>query len=135
MQQEFQEFADEKAAEENRAAESVTDADSTDENRAVFLISKIPAGARIVTRTYAEIDEKTGRAQYRDYVGHVVGHETAKKETAQSGSPGSETLILLRDAAANGSRKEQIVRIRAEDIVRIKPIPERKTAMLPRLKP
>ena len=83
MQQEFQEFADEKAAEENRAAESVTDANSTDENRAVFLISKIPAGARIVARTYAEIDEKTGRAQYKDYVGHVVGHETAKKETGK----------------------------------------------------
>ena len=31
----------------------------------------IPAGARIVVRTYAGLDPHTGRQQYRDVVGHV----------------------------------------------------------------
>ncbi|WP_101671092.1 DUF6725 family protein [Bifidobacterium anseris] len=72
----------------------------------------IPAGARVVVRLYAGIDEHTGRMQYRDVVGHVRSWD-------------GTTLELTRDAAANGSRPAQDVSIRPEQIAILKPVPER----------
>ena len=60
----------------------------------------IPAGARIVVRTYAGLDPHTGRQQYRDVVGHVRSWD-------------GTTLEMTRDAAANGSRPAQDVSIDA----------------------
>lgn len=72
----------------------------------------IPAGARIVVRVLDGIDEIAGRPQYRDFVGHVRSWD-------------GRTLMMRRDAAANGSRPEQDVTIDAASIVRLKPVPER----------
>ncbi|MFD0705092.1 DUF6725 family protein [Alloscardovia venturai] len=78
-------------------------------------LAHIPQSSRIVIRTYAGRDDDTGRQLYRDFVGHVIQtHE--------------QFLILERDASANGKRAAQIVRINANDIVRLKPIPERPSA-------
>ncbi|PJM72615.1 hypothetical protein CS006_08560 [Bifidobacterium primatium] len=76
-------------------------------------IVHIPVGARLVVRTTAGTNEE-GREQYRDFVGHV---------TAWDGV----TLSLLRDESANGRRPAQLVDIKAADIVRFKPVPERPT--------
>lgn len=98
----------------------------------------IPVGARIVVRTYKiaqlgggeRLQTDTGRSQatdaseettngsaqkieYHDAIGHVISWD-------------GETLHLMRDAAANGSRPEQEMFINARTIVRLKPIPERK---------
>ena len=78
-------------------------------------LESIPVGARIVVRTADGIDSFTGRTQFRDFVGHVL-------ETQ------SDVLVLQRDAAANGSRPSQIVRIEISKIVRLKPIPPRANA-------
>lgn len=72
----------------------------------------IPAGARIVVRLYAGVDERTGRQQYRDVVGHVRSWD-------------GTTLEMTRDAAANGSRPAQDVSIDAASIAILKPVPER----------
>lgn len=72
----------------------------------------IPRSARIVVRTKAGIDPRTGRMTYRDYVGHVEQWD-------------GNTLEMTRDAAANGSRPEEQVSIGADRIVRLKPVPER----------
>ena len=72
----------------------------------------IPAGARIVVRTYAGLDPHTGRQQYRDVVGHV---------RAWAGT----TLEMTRAAAAIGSRPAQDVSIDAASIAILKPVPER----------
>ena len=72
----------------------------------------IPAGARIVVRTYAGLDPHTGRQQYRDVVGHVRSWD-------------GTTLEMTRDAAANGSRPAQDVSIDATSIAILKPVPER----------
>lgn len=82
------------------------------ENTMVRLPQTIPAGARIVIRTYAGVDERTGRRQYRDVVGHVRSWD-------------GTTLHMTRDAAANGSRPAQEVRIDAASIAILKPVPER----------
>lgn len=77
-------------------------------------LSTIPQGLRIVVR----IREKTGlenRDQYRDFVGHVL-------------SSTDDFIIMQRDASANGTRPSQIVTLRAHEIVRIKPVPERRTS-------
>ncbi|XOQ63747.1 MAG: DUF6725 domain-containing protein [Bifidobacterium crudilactis] len=76
------------------------------------LPSHIPAGARVVVRVRDGISTSDNRMKYRDYIGHVHYWD------------GTE-LDLMRDAAANGSRPQQRVWLRAETIVRIKPIPER----------
>lgn len=76
--------------------------------------STIPVGARVVVRVLDGIDSTTGRAQYRDFVGHVRSWD-------------GHTLAMTRDAAANGSRAQQDVTIAADTIVRLKPVPERRT--------
>lgn len=84
----------------------------------------IPVGARIVVRTYkiAQLgggerlqatDSSAQKIEYHDAIGHVISWD-------------GETLHLMRDAAANGSRPEQEMFINARTIVRLKPIPERK---------
>lgn len=75
----------------------------------------IPRGARIVVRTTAGTDPRTGRMTYRDYVGHVERWD-------------GSTLTMIRDAAANGSRPQEQVSIKADGIVRLKPVPERPRA-------
>jgi len=79
--------------------------------------NEIPAGARIVVRTCDGIDPTDHRMKFRDYVGHVRSWD-------------GQTLEMIRDAAANGSRPEQRVSIPADTIVTLKPVPER-----PRLNP
>lgn len=91
----------------------------------------IPVGARIVVRTYkiaqlgggetlqatdSSSQTTAGGAQkieYHDAIGHIISWD-------------GETLHLMRDAAANGSRPEQEMFIDARTIVRLKPVPERK---------
>lgn len=73
---------------------------------------EIPAGARIVVRTYEGVDPTDQRMKFRDFVGHVRSWD-------------GRTLELMRDAAANGSRPAHRVSIPADAIVTIKPIPER----------
>lgn len=77
------------------------------------LPKSIPTGARLMVRTLDGNDPRTGRQQFRDYIGHVR-------------SWNGETLSLTRDAAANGSRPAQEVNIPLGSIVALKPIPERK---------
>lgn len=72
----------------------------------------IPEGARVVVRAYDGVDGRTGRQQYRDYVGHVLSWD-------------GHVLELMRDATANGSRPEQHVSLAADGIARLKPVPER----------
>lgn len=74
--------------------------------------NEIPVGARIVVRTLEGVDPTDHRMQFRDYVGHVRSWDGQKLE-------------MTRDAAANGSRPEQRVTIPADEIVTIKPVPER----------
>lgn len=66
---------------------------------------EIPTGARIVVRVIEGVDPTDGRTKFRDYVGHVE-------------SWNGYTLDLMRDAAANGSRPAQRVRIEADTIAR-----------------
>ena len=54
---------------------------------------EIPAGARIVVRTYEGVDPADQRMKFRDFVGHVRSWD-------------GRTLELMRDAAANGSRPD-----------------------------
>lgn len=58
-------------------------------------------------------DSSAQKIEYHDAIGHVISWD-------------GETLHLMRDAAANGSRPEQEMFINARTIVRLKPIPERK---------
>ena len=60
---------------------------------------EIPAGARIVVRTYEGVDPADQRMKFRDFVGHVRSWD-------------GRTLELMRDAAANGSRPAHRVSIR-----------------------
>lgn len=78
------------------------------------LPKEIPAGSRIVVRVIEGVDPADGRTKFRDYVGHV---------TAWDGV----TLEMTRDAAANGSRPAQRIRIDADTIATLKPVPERPT--------
>ncbi|WEV66301.1 MULTISPECIES: DUF6725 family protein [unclassified Bifidobacterium] len=78
------------------------------------LPKSIPAGARLMVRTLDGRDERTGRQQFRDFLGHVRSWD-------------GKTLCITRDPAANGSRPAQDVDIPRERIVALKPIPERKT--------
>ncbi|EFG27265.1 protein [Scardovia inopinata] len=77
------------------------------------LPSQIPPGIRLVVRVRDGKDEYSGHQLYRDYLGHVQSWD-------------GKILILLRDAAAHGKRPEEEVSINAADIVRLKPIPERR---------
>lgn len=74
--------------------------------------NEIPVGARIVVRTLEGVDPTDHRMKFRDYVGHVRSWDGQKLE-------------MTRDAEANGSRPEQRVTIPADEIVTIKPVPER----------
>lgn len=87
-------------------------------SHAMPLPAVIPAGARVVVRTSLGVDPADGREKYRDFVGHVRSWD-------------GTTLELTRDAAANGSRPAEDVSIRATDIVRLKPVPERPTTARP----
>ena len=78
-----------------------------------MLSSHIPSGSRIVVRIADGIDERSGRRQYRDFIGHAVSWD------------GTE-LNLHRDASANGSRPAEDIVIPARIIVRMKPVPERR---------
>ena len=80
------------------------------------LPNRIPAGSRIVVRVSEGSDPADGRTKFRDYVGHVRSWD-------------GHMLELTRDAAANGSRPAQQVTIDASTIVRLKPVPERRTAL------
>lgn len=75
-------------------------------------VPAIPAGARVVVRTAIGVDPADGRMKFRDFVGHVRSWD-------------GTVLELTRDAAANGSRPAEDVRIDAHTIVRLKPVPER----------
>ncbi|WEV72899.1 DUF6725 family protein [Bifidobacterium sp. ESL0790] len=77
------------------------------------LPATIPQGARLMVRTLDGVDPRTGRQQYRDYIGHVRSWD-------------GETLAITRDPAANGSRPAQEVEITRDHIVALKPIPERR---------
>ena len=77
-----------------------------------MLPSHIPSGSRIVVRIADGIDERSGRRQYRDFIGHAVSWD------------GTE-LNLHRDASANGSRPAEDIVIPARIIVRMKPVPEK----------
>ena len=79
--------------------------------------NEIPVGARIVVRTLEGVDPTDHRMKFRDYVGHVRSWDGQKLE-------------MTRDAAANGSRPEQRVTIPADEIVTIKPVPERSMTLL-----
>ena len=72
----------------------------------------IPKGARVVARVFEGMDPTTHRPSLRDYVGHVVACN-------------ADTLDLIRDATANGSRPAERVSIPISSIVALKPIPER----------
>lgn len=74
--------------------------------------TRISIGSRVVVRLRAGIDSSTGRMQYRDRIGHIVSYD-------------GETLLLRRDAAANGSHPEETIAIPTELIHIMKPIPER----------
>ena len=78
------------------------------------LPKEIPAGSRVVVRVIEGVDPTDRRTKFRDYVGHV---------TSWDGS----TLEMVRDATANGSRPAQHVRIDADTIATLKPVPERHT--------
>lgn len=79
--------------------------------------NKIPSGSRIVVRTckVKKTSENTnhGKFEYFDVIGHVIDFDGI-------------TLHIMRDPAANGSRAAQEMYINASDIVRWKPIPERR---------
>ena len=80
------------------------------------LPQRIPAGTRIVVRTYKIIEEnndETQKIEYHDVIGHVLEWDGAM-------------LHLLRDPAANGTRAAEEMFIDANTIYRLKPIPERK---------
>ena len=76
------------------------------------LTPDIPKGTRVVARVFEGIDPDTHRPSLRDYVGHVVNCT-------------AHDLDLVRDAAANGSRPAEGVRIPISAIVALKHIPER----------
>ena len=77
--------------------------------------NEIPAGARIVVRTCEGVDPKDQRMKFRDYVGHVRSWD-------------GQTLEMTRDAAANGSRPEELqaaVNKALKELKAVKPVPER----------
>lgn len=74
----------------------------------------IPIGSRLVVRIGDGIDPHTERPVYRDIVGHVQSWD-------------GTTLLMHRDASANGRRPASDVTIDAASIVRLKPVPERRT--------
>lgn len=89
---------------------------NTSTPNSLTLPQQIPAGARIVVRTYKIIEDTHTHAQkieYHDAIGHVLEWDGI-------------TLHLLRDPAANGTRAAQEMFIDAKTIARLKPIPERK---------
>ncbi|RFD77317.1 hypothetical protein AXE73_01505 [Gardnerella vaginalis] len=80
-----------------------------------YKIAQLGGGERL-QETDGRSQETDGSAQkieYHDAIGHVISWD-------------GETLHLMRDAAANGSRPEQEMFIDARTIVRLKPVPERK---------
>lgn len=84
--------------------------------KSTTLPQQIPAGARIVVRTYIIIEDNndgTQKIEYHDAIGHVLEWDGI-------------ILHLLRDPAANGTRAAEEMFIDANTIYRLKPIPERK---------
>lgn len=80
-----------------------------------YKIAQLGGGERLQA-TDSSAQTTAGGAQkieYHDAIGHVISWD-------------GETLHLMRDAAANGSRPEQEMFIDARTIVRLKPVPERK---------
>lgn len=77
------------------------------------LPNEIPTGARIVVRTCDGIDPSDNRMKFRDYVGHVLSWD-------------GETLDMMRDATPDGRRPGQRVKINADSVVTLKPVPERR---------
>ncbi|MBM6698994.1 hypothetical protein H7U32_01350 [Bifidobacterium pullorum subsp. saeculare] len=78
----------------------------------MVLPKEIPAGSRVVVRVIEGVDPADGRTKFRDYVGHVTSWDGV-------------TLEMSRDASANGSRPAMNVRIDADTIATLKPVPER----------
>ena len=79
-----------------------------------YKIVQVGDGERLQTDGRSQADDASGqKIEYHDAIGHVISWD-------------GETLHLMRDAAANGSRPEQEMFIDARTIVRLKPIPERK---------
>ena len=84
--------------------------------KSTTLPQQIPAGARIVVRTYTIIEDNndgTQKIEYHDAIGHVLEWDGI-------------ILHLLRDPAANGTRAAEEMFIDAKTIYRLKPMPERK---------
>jgi hypothetical protein len=77
------------------------------------LPTSIPHGARVVVRTKAGVSELDGRMKYSDVLGHVQQWD-------------GRILHILRDPSRDGSRPPQELRIDAEEIVIIKPVPKRR---------
>ena len=79
-----------------------------------YKIAQLGDGERLQNDGSAQTTTGGGqKIEYHDAIGHVISWD-------------GETLHLMRDAAANGSRPEQEIFIDARTIVRLKPIPERK---------
>ncbi|KXA17666.1 hypothetical protein HMPREF3216_01027 [Gardnerella vaginalis] len=79
-----------------------------------YKIAQLGDGERLQTDGRSQETDGSGqKIEYHDAIGHVISWD-------------GETLHLMRDAAANGSRPEQEIFIDARTIVRLKPIPERK---------
>lgn len=79
----------------------------------------IPAGVRVSLSIEAGMDAVDHRMKYSHYVGHVL-------------SADGTTLILSRDAAADGSRPAETIRVPMTKIRALKPVPERGTRGLTR---
>lgn len=89
---------------------------NTQTRNSTTLPKQIPAGSRIVVRTYKIIENNndgTQKIEYHDAIGHVLEWDGVM-------------LHLLRDPAANGTRAAEEMFIDANTIYRLKPIPERK---------
>lgn len=86
-----------------------------------YKIAQLGSGERLQNAGSAQANNdsaqtgngSTQKIEYHDAIGHVISWD-------------GETLHLMRDAAANGSRPEQEMFINARTIVRLKPVPERK---------
>lgn len=75
--------------------------------------NEIPVGARIVVRTLEGVDPTDHRMKFRDYVGHVRSWDGQKLE-------------MTRDAGGRTAHvPSSVVTIPADEIVTIKPVPER----------
>ena len=79
----------------------------------------IPVGVRVSLSIEVGMDAVDHRMKYSHYVGHVLSDD-------------GTTLILSRDAAADGSRPVETIRVPMTKIRALKPVPERGTRGLTR---